>query len=313
MGESARSTFHIDDSTVSALPEGGEIDASSRDRVSAWQATLGPDRYAVTELLLPRIERDIVRNQPAFAGRQRGHLDLTSEQIKERVDELAPWHVPFTLGHGRVTVRDAPRAAVYQERILFRRDLVNGTLADLLGDDLATTTALDIGCNCGFFSLDLATRGAAQVDGIDLRPENIAQARFLAEHYGVGNVSFEAVDAADLEPGRQWDIVLNLGILYHVTDPLQFIRQTYELCRRAAIIDTVCHREPVSAFIMVGERDISSHAEGRESMEFHPTYRAAIDTIRYAGFSEVIEIVGRCDDPHPSYANAIRRCFLAIK
>ncbi len=313
LADRVRSRFAVDDATTSAIGTGGELTVGSEERKRAWQSSLDRDRYATTEFLVPRVDRAITRSQPAFHARQRGHLDLTSEQIKERVDELAPWHVPFALGYGRVTLRDPKQAAAYEERLLFRRDLINGTLADLFGDDLASITALDIGCNCGYFSLDLATRGAAQVDGIDLRPENIAQAQFLAEHYGVDNVTFRAVDAADLEPGRRWDVVLNLGLLYHVTDPVELVRQTYELCDRAAVIDTVCHREPVSAFLMVADRDVASHAEGRESLELHPTYRAVIDTILYAGFSEVIEITGDCDRPHPSYAQATRRCFLALK
>ena len=313
LGDLVRSRFDVDDSTVSAIGPSGELSARSEERRRAWQASIGDDRSSPIERLVPHIDRAITRTRPAFHARQRGHLELTSEQIKDKVDELAPWHVPFSLGHGRVTVRDPKQAAAYEERLLFRRDLINGTLEDMFGDELGSLTALDIGCNCGFFSLDLASRGAAQVDGIDLRPENVAQAQFLAEHYGIDNVTFRTLDAAELEPGRRWDLVLNLGVLYHVTEPLQFVRRTYELCGRAAVIDTVCHREPVSAFFMVADRDVVSHAEGRESMELLPTYRAVVDTVRYAGFRDVIELTGHCERPHPSYAQATRRCFLCVK
>ena len=313
LADLARRRFAVDHTVVSAIGPAGELTATPLERQRAWRASLPRDRDAVIEHLVPRIDRSIERTQPVFQGRQRGQLDLTSEEIKARVDDLAPWHVPFALGFGRATVRDPVKAAAYEERLLFRRDLINGTLAELLGDDLADTTALDLGCNCGYFTLDLATRGARQVDGIDLRPENIAQAQFLAEHFGVDNVSFRAVDAKDLEPGRQWDIVLNLGLLYHVTQPFELVQQTYDLCRRAAIIDTVCVREPVSAFYVPTDRDVSSHAEGRAPAELHPSYRGVLDTIRHAGFSDVFEITGHCDDPHPSYAHATRRCFLATR
>ena len=313
LGARARRQFAVDERTVSAIGPAGELTSPAAERARAWQASLPADRGDVIEHLVPRIDRAIQRAQPEFQGRQRGQLDLTSEQIKARVDELAPWHVPFALGFGRVTVRNAVQAAAYEERLQFRRDLINGTLVDLLGAELADTTALDIGCNCGYFSLDLATRGAAHVDGVDLRPENIAQAQFLAEHFGVDNVSFHVADAADLGADRQWDVVLNLGLLYHVTEPFELVRQTYELCRRAAIIDTVCTREPISAFFTQMDRDVSSHAEGRAPVELHPTYRAVIDTIHHAGFSEVFELTGHCADPHPSYAKATRRCFLGIR
>ena len=102
---------------------------------------------------------------------------------------------------------------VTRDRILFRRELITGTTAAVLGADLSGSTVLDIGCNAGFFSLDIATRGAEHVDGIDLRAENIAQAQFLADYYGVGNVTFATTDADHIGSDRQWDVVLNLGVL----------------------------------------------------------------------------------------------------
>jgi SAM-dependent methyltransferase len=172
---------------------------------------------------------------------------------------------------------------------------------------------LDIGCHSGLFSLDLAARGAAHVDGIDLRPENIAQAEFAARHYGIENVSFAVRDADHLDPGASWDVVLNLGLLYHVLDPFALLARTYEVCGSFAVIDTVCHSEPVSAYFVFGDKDVASRGEGRASYELHPTYRAAIETIRHAGFSEVFEVVARCDKRPQLYGRGERRCFLAIK
>jgi len=240
---------------------------------------------------------------------------MSPDDLRVAVQELGPWNIPLRMAEGVSTMPNATlvEAAVATARILYRRDLIGGTVAALLGDDASQTSVLDIGCNNGFFSLDLADRGVGRVRGVDLRPENIAQAQFLAEHYGVGDVVFEVSDADALAPGEQWDVVLNLGVLYHVVNPLQFIRQTYELCTQFAIIDTVCHREPVSAYVMFGEKDVAHYSEGREVYELHPTYRAAIDTIRYAGFREVFEVVGEADRPHPFYRDGERRCFLAIK
>ena len=58
---------------------------------------------------------------------------------------------------------------------------------------------------------------------------------------------------------------------------------------------------------------MNSPTEGREVLEFHPTYRGAIETIRSVGFSDVIEIVGKAKEPHDLYARGVRRCFLAVK
>lgn len=292
-----RATFEVDDEITSAV-EGG----TPQERYRSWRRSIR-DRLSI-EHLLPRIERDITRAWPDFT------LDTTSDaqRLEQTVRSLDPWNVPFPLAHGvQAMPADDMVTIVTEHRILYRRDLINGTLADLV--DLPSTTVLDLGCNAGFFSLDLALRGA-QVDGYDLRQHNIDQARFLAGHYGL-DVGFEVRDEKDVN--GQWDVVLNLGVLYHVTDPIEFIRRTYDLCRHAAIIDTVCHLEPFSGFILFGAKDVGSATEGREEWETHPTYRGAIDTIHAAGFREVYEVVGRCDDPHDLYAAGTRRCFLAIK
>jgi 2-polyprenyl-3-methyl-5-hydroxy-6-metoxy-1,4-benzoquinol methylase len=307
-----RAAFEVDETIVSALTDIGLSPlVTSQERYRVWRQSLDAERHTVVEYLLPRIVPEIKRESPPFMV-QRGHLDLSREALKRRIDELRPWSEPYRIGHGLQT-RDDFGWRMKRDRMLFRRDLITGTVATLLGDDLGETTVLDLGCGNGFFSLDIATRGAKHVDGLDLRPENIARAQFLAEHYGVRNVTFEARDAEAISSDRQWDVVLNLGVLYHVTQPLQFIRQSYNLCRAFALIDTVCHTEPVSAYMLFGDKDVGSSAEGRETFEFHPTYRGAIDTMRYAGFSEVIEVVGTAEPRHELYATGTRRCFLAFK
>jgi len=309
-----RETFEVDDKIVSVL-DGAELaGTTSADRQRLWaKAGARRDRYATPEYLLPRIVRTVEPAWPAFTGRQAGNADLTPDALRARVKALGPWTVPLPLGHGVSTMGDNEVARTSTDRLLFRRDLINGTVATLLGDALGESTVLDIGCNCGFFSFDMADRGARHVDGIDLRPQNIDQAQFLREHYGVPNVEFVVRDADTFDTSAQWDVVLNLGVLYHMTDPFGFLRRTYELCREFAIIDSGCHPEPIAAFLLRGEKDVNRPVEGRETIEFHPTYRGAIQTIYAAGFSEVVEIVGNARVPHERYATGARRCFLAIK
>jgi SAM-dependent methyltransferase len=312
LAKRVRDTFVVDDSIVTAIPETAFADGTSQQRYHRWRVTLEESSRNALEYLVPRIEIDVTRGWPESMTPRRG-IDHSTADLGARVAELGPWDVPFPLGDGMTTMSDRTRAAVAEKRFLYRLALINGAVATLLGDALPTTTILDIGCNCGLFSLDLAGRGASRVDGVDLRPKNIAQARFLAEHYGIENATFEVRDADDIPTDARWDVVLNLGVLYHVLNPFELIRRTFELCRSFAVVDTVCHTEPVSGYFVMGDKDVTAAAEGRESYELHPTYRAVIDTIRHAGFSEIFEIVGRADVPHDLYATGSRRCFLAIR
>ncbi len=59
-----------------------------------------------------------------------------------------------------------------------------GLRATSLPDDLTGASVLDIGCNAGFYSLEMKRRGAGRVVGIDTDPHYLRQARFAAEQAG---------------------------------------------------------------------------------------------------------------------------------
>jgi SAM-dependent methyltransferase len=306
-----REIFAVDDAIVSSLSR-PDLTGTSQERYQSWVQHLGGPRQLDVEYLLPRIHQAVEPSWPSFVD-NRPAPTRSPEQLRAEIERLGPWSIPFPLADGVKTMGDDMVAAVTEHRMLFRRDLIGKTVAGALADTAATATVLDVGCNSGFFSMDLIDRGIGHVSGVDLRPKNIAQANFLAEHYGVAGADFRVADVDDLDDDAQFDVVLNLGLLYHVVNPLQVIRRTYELCRRFAIIDTVCHREAVSGYFIFGNKDVELPEEGRETYELHPTYRGAIDTIRFAGFREVYEVVGDAEKPHDLYRIGGRRCFLAIK
>lgn len=309
LSERIREMFDVDDSVSSALPD-ADLTASSNDRFNAWRTSLD-QRQLMPEYLLPRIVRPIERQWPPFTD-QRGGVELTPDALKKQIEALGPWLLPFPLDHGLMTRQDFGWR-ITRDRLLFRHALITDTVASVLGTELSDSAVLDIGCSSGFFSLDIAALGAKQVDGVDLRPENVARAQFLAEYYGVDNVTFGVSDADRLGSNRQWDVVLNLGLLYHVTNPMHLLQQTFDLCRRFAVIDTTCHRQPFSGYVLIGDRDVRIPTEGRDHFELHPTYRGVVDSLLYTGFSDVFEIVGSAEPPHPVYASGSRRCFVAIK
>src|SRR5438874_11448261 len=51
--------------------------------------------------------------------------------------------------------------------------------------DLTGATVLDVGCNGGFYSIEMKKRGAKRVLGIDVDDGYLNQARFAAETLGV--------------------------------------------------------------------------------------------------------------------------------
>ena len=306
----------FDEHIVSAIPGAETASGTSQERYKLWRASRTGARP--TEYLLPRIVREVACEWPRFM--HRSAPDVSVDDLRAKLAELGPWYVPFSFAGEVNTMEftDNFGAAIFAEdnaqRMQFRTELIGGTLERLLGDELAQMSVLDIGCNSGWFSFDLAERGARSVDGVDLRPSNIEQARYLSEYFGLDDrTDFDVADAMAFSDERSWDVVLNLGVLYHVTDPLRLLQRTYELCRRFAIVDTICHDEPFSGFVLFDTKDASHPHEGSEAWEFHPTYRGAIDGLRYAGCSEVIEGVPTDDTAIGLYRDGGRRCFLAVK
>jgi len=87
-------------------------------------------------------------------------------------------------------------------------------------EDLKGATVLDIGCNGGFYSIQMKQRGADRVLGIDVDERYLNQARFAAETLGL-EIEFQkaSVYAVDDIPG-QFDYVLFMGVFYHLRYPL---------------------------------------------------------------------------------------------
>jgi len=103
------------------------------------------------------------------------------------------------------------------------------------GGTLRGKRVLDIACNSGFWSIQCALLGA-DVVGFDARSELIEQASLLKRVTGLANVEFKVLEFWRMRPehlGGQFDIVLNLGFLYHVPKPLEALELTIGMARQA--------------------------------------------------------------------------------
>jgi len=86
--------------------------------------------------------------------------------------------------------------------------------------DLRGATVLDIGCNAGFYSIEMKRRGAGRVVAVDIDDRYLGQARFAAHRLGL-EIEFQkcSVYDADSIPG-QFDYVFFMGVFYHLRYPL---------------------------------------------------------------------------------------------
>jgi tRNA (mo5U34)-methyltransferase len=130
--------------------------------------------------------------------------EFSPAEIQRRVAELGAWFQNINL-HG---VQTAPHHFLGDyPAVKFKR------FAHALPEDLTGKTVLDIGCNAGFYSIEMKRRGAERVLGVDFDERYLAQARFAAETLGM-DIEFRQLSVYDVGTLReQFDLVIFMGVL----------------------------------------------------------------------------------------------------
>jgi tRNA (mo5U34)-methyltransferase len=144
---------------------------------------------------------------------EKEQVEVLPSRREREIAALAPWFHNLHLPDGTQT---APNHTLGDfPRYKWQR------LAPHLPARLDGWTALDIGCNAGYYSFELARRGA-QVTGIDVDPHYLAQARWAAGEFGMQDVvTFREMQVYDLaDESTVFDLVLFMGVFYHLRYPL---------------------------------------------------------------------------------------------
>jgi tRNA (mo5U34)-methyltransferase len=154
-------------------------------------------------------------------------VQLTTDEIRKRVQTLGPWFHNMDLRG----VKTAPSHFLGDYPALKWRRFAHAIPRDLTG-----RTVLDIGCNAGFYAIEMKRRGAARVLGIDSEDDYLAQARFASEISGL-DVEFRRLSVYDVGSlGESFDIVLFMGVLYHLRHPLLALDLIHEHASRDVLV-----------------------------------------------------------------------------
>jgi tRNA (mo5U34)-methyltransferase len=137
--------------------------------------------------------------------------DMTRDQIAARVRELGDWFHNMNLGG----VQTAPDHFLGDyPRIKWER------FSHVVPASLRGKTVLDIGCNAGFYAIEMKKRGADRVVGVDTDEVYLAQARFAAQVHGV-DVELRRMSVYEIGLLRErFDLVIFMGVLYNLRHPL---------------------------------------------------------------------------------------------
>jgi tRNA (mo5U34)-methyltransferase len=118
--------------------------------------------------------------------------------------------------------------------------MLKASLESRFKGDYGNLRVLDLASHQGFFSVRMAQMGFGEVLGIDARNRHVRDSSLIAELYQLEQVSFQQGDIHTLDADQlgQFDVVLMLGLLYHLENPVGALRTCRALCRDTCVIET---------------------------------------------------------------------------
>jgi tRNA (mo5U34)-methyltransferase len=208
-----------------------------------------------------------------------------------RIESLKPWFHTIDLGNGLKIIRDDVHGPdkSYPAPLWHH---VQSVLPDVKGKRV-----LDIGCNSGFFTVEMKRAGAAYVLGVEAFPKFLEQARLVREIVRL-DIDLKELNVYDLtEELGQFDVTLFLGVLYHLKNPLLGLEAVARVTSGTAIVESaiLVDKDPLS----LENRDYNGvmhkvgfieNRHGVEALEnwFVPSIGAFRAMVRAAGLKTIV-------------------------
>ena len=240
---------------------------------------------------------------------------MDDDQIRSEFAKYGEWHYAYSFDGGLSfptrTTLPGPLTG-NSNRHLLRFCHFMPSLLQAQNGSLRGKRVLDIACNSGFWSVQCALMGA-EVVGFDARPELISQANLIKSIVGVQNVDFRLLDFWDMNPeslGGQFDVVLNLGILYHLPTPLEALRLTAVMARDCILLDTEVFPSREAAIQLRWEEPGAIRSANRSGIVALPSKQGLELMLRDLGAKEWSEIPLHLPDMPRDYVNHQRASWL---
>jgi tRNA (mo5U34)-methyltransferase len=232
-----------------------------------------------------------------------------SDELRHQLASPPAWMYPWELAPGVEAPIHGPHLpAIHETRLAMMEPAVKEALLSTSPDG----TVVDLACNEGWFSHRMLELGAKRVLGLPAE-----------------EIEFATGDVYELDPEQlgQFDVVLLLGLIYHVEDPTGAIRMARRLAKRLCVIETQLTRqaEPLvwgrgAAHTALAPASFAAYAE--EDAEHNPVASATgiLSLIpNAAAVEEMCAVSGfrlceQVDPPpmaHPQYGDGDRGLFLA--
>jgi SAM-dependent methyltransferase len=175
--------------------------------------------------------------------------------------------------HGGLEVFDAPNAVSINEARMSH--------LESLGLPLAGKRVLDLGCGVGHLASRLERMGC-KVTCVDGREQNIVElrARYPQFEAHVANAETDALSRF----GR-FDVVFSYGLLYHLENPLEALRNMESVCDEMLLLETIiCDHELPLVRVEDESTDLNQAMGG---LGCRPTPQYVTLALNRAGFQHV--------------------------
>jgi tRNA (mo5U34)-methyltransferase len=240
---------------------------------------------------------------------------LSDDEVRKEFARYDLWHYSYKFDGGlSFSVRHNNPGPVSEipNRPLQRFKHFMPYLVTAQNGSLQGKRVLDIACNSGFWSIQCALLGA-EVVGFDARVELIEQANLVKSIVGVKNVEFKVLDFWDMSPqslGGPFDVVLNLGILYHLAKPLESLELTKSMTREHILLDTAVYPSNDSVFKVRWEEPTDIRSASGSGIVAYPSKSAIGLMLKHLRVAEWFEIPLRTSDMPPDYLDHRRASWL---
>ncbi len=138
-----------------------------------------------------------------------------------------------------------------------RLEFINAQIAEKFGRDITKPLPfqglriLDIGCGGGLLSEPMARLGA-EIIGADASKGTLPVARIHAEQMGL-TIDYRHASAEELgAAGEKFDVVLNMEVVEHVAQPLEYLTSCQALLKSGGLMLTsTINRNPKSYMVAI--------------------------------------------------------------
>ncbi len=190
------------------------------------------------------------------------------------------------------------------------------------GIDLANATVCDLASSEGFVAQHLIDLGARSIDCFELNEDQIARLHLVQALKGRSDLKVFRLDLEKpfwrLSVTSGYDLVMCLGIVYHMENPMLFLRNVFDLTKVACIVESdtpiiKSGKDNDGLIRLVDQQVTFTPGNVRFILEARPSLRALVDMLLAVGFSRVEHIAPPQNGNCPYLAAGTKSVVLAYK